>query len=258
MITTRAHRLAIFGGPIVALAVGAATSSIRDQLGATNVGIALAIVVAAAALVSRGAALTTAVTAALTFNFFHAKPYHSLRISESRDVAIVALLAVLGLVISDITSWRRRQDAIAHRQDRAAEAPNTIGALMAGVHPVGVVWPAVVNAILDQLSLADCGVVHDLPANLPIVSRSVGRTSEGDDAFVLPSKGASIAIQLPGSSTAQGPGPTLGYLVVMPPPGMTSLRVERRVLVALADHLAIALSYGDRPFDTVDNGSATA
>ncbi|MCU1368410.1 MAG: sensor histidine kinase [Ilumatobacteraceae bacterium] len=256
MTTTRANRLAIVGGPIVAFVLGAATSSIRDQLGATNVGIALAIVVAAAALVSRGAALTTAVAAALTFNFFHAKPYHSLRISDSRDVAIVALLAVLGLVISDITAWRRRREAIAHRQDRAVEAPTTIGALVAGVHPVGVVWPAVVNAILDQLSLADCGVVLDQPTNLPIISRSVGRTPEGDDAFVLPAKGASIAIQLPGSSPAQGPGPTLGYLVVMPPPGMTSLTVERRVLLALADHLAIALSYGDRPFDPADNGKA--
>ena len=234
-------RLALVVGPIVAFALGAVTSQVRDQLGATNVGIALALVVALAALASRGAGLVTAVVAALTFNFFHAKPYHSLRIHESRDVAIVALLAVLGLVISDISAWRRRREAIAHRHERAVAAPLTIGNLAAGVHPVGEVWPAVVTTILDQLSLADCGVVAQQPTNLPLISRSVGRGEDGSDSLLLPAKGASIAI-VNGAST-------LGYLVVMPPPGITSLTIERRVIVALADHLAIALTYGDRPFD---------
>lgn len=239
--TTRTSRLAIVIAPLVALCLGAATSQARDQVGASNVGIALAIIVALAALVSRGAGLTTAVTAALTFNFFHTRPYHSLRIHEPRDVAIVALLAVLGLVISDITAWRRRQEAIAHRHDRATEAPSTIGAMLAGVHPVGQLWPAVVSAVLDQLSLADCGVVAEQPTNLPIISRSVGRGVDGSDALVLPAKGASIAI-VNGAAT-------LGYLIVMPPPGSTSLTIERRVIVALADHLAIALTYGDHPFE---------
>jgi K+-sensing histidine kinase KdpD len=238
---TRTSRLAIVAGPAIALVVGAVTSQVRDQLGATNVGIALALVVALAALASRGAGLATAIAAALTFNFFHAKPYHSLRIYESRDVAIVALLAVLGLVISDISAWRRRREAIAHRHERAIEAPLTIGNLAAGVHPVGEVWPAVVTSILDQLSLADCGVVAQQPANLPLISRSVGRGEDGSDSLVLPAKGASIAI-VSGATT-------LGYLVVLPPPGSTSLTIERRVIIALADHLAIALTYGDHPFD---------
>ena len=38
-------------------------------------------------------------------------------------------------------------------------------------------------------------------------------------------------------------GETLGHLVVAPQPGITSLWVERRVVIALADHLAIALTY---------------
>ena len=91
---------------------GVVTSRARDQVGASNVGIGLAIIVAGAAIFSRRAGLVTAVVAAMSFNYFHAKPYHSLRIHEPRDVAIVALLAVLGLVISDITAWRRRHESI--------------------------------------------------------------------------------------------------------------------------------------------------
>jgi len=225
-------------GPIVAFVIGAATSSIRDQVGASNVGIALAIVVALAALTGRGAGLTTAVTAALTFNFFHTKPYHSLRIHEPHDVAIVALLAVLGLVISDITAWRRRREAIAHRHDRAAEAPGTIGALLAETHSVAQVWPTVVNAILDQLSQADCHLEVTQPTNVPLISRAANRRRDSDDSFVLPAKGAAITIQ--NGDTA------IGYLVVVPKPGNTSLTIERRTILAFADHLAIALGYGDR------------
>lgn len=225
-------------GPVVAFVIGAATSSIRDQVGASNVGVALAIVVALAALTGRGAALTTAVTAALTFNFFHTKPYHSLRIHEPHDVAIVALLAILGLVISDITAWRRRREAIAHRHDRAVEAPGTIGALLAETHSVAQVWPAVVNAILDQLSQADCHLEVTQPTNVPVISRTARRQKDGDDTFVLPAKGAAISIQS---------GDTIiGYLVLVPKPHNTSLRIERRTILAFADHLAIALGYGDR------------
>jgi K+-sensing histidine kinase KdpD len=245
---TRTNRVTIVGGPVVALAIGAATSSIRDQVGASNVGIALAIVVALAALVSRGAALTTALTAALTFNFFHTQPYHSLRIHEPHDVAIVALLAALGLVISDISAWRRRRDAIAMRHDLAVQAPHTIGAMVAGNHPVAQVWPAVVSAVLDQLSLADCQVVIHQPTDMPLVSRGAGRRSDGDDSFVLPAKGAAITIQN-GSAI-------VGYLTVIPPPGSSSLVVERRVLVTLADHIGIALTYGARPVDPSTFSSA--
>jgi K+-sensing histidine kinase KdpD len=227
-------------GPIIAFVIGASTSSIRDQVGASNVGIALAIVVALAALTGRGAGLTTAVTAALTFNFFHTKPYHSLRIHKPHDVAIVALLAVLGLVISDITAWRRRREAIAYRHDRAAEAPSTIGALVAETHSVAQVWPAVVNAILDQLSQADCHVEITQPTNVPLISRNAPRRSDGDDDLVLPAKGAAIAVQ---------DGQTVvGYLVVVPKAGNTSLSIERRTIIAFADHLAIALNYGDRHY----------
>jgi K+-sensing histidine kinase KdpD len=236
--STTISRYALVGGPLVAIAIGAATSTVRDQVGASDVGIALAIVVAGAALISRGAALTTAVAAALTFNFFHTRPYHSLRVHSPRDVAVVALLAVLGLVISDLSAWRRRREVLAHHHERAANASSTVAELLSGVHPVSEVWPAVVRSILDELGVAECGLVHERPADLPLISRSASRGTDGVDSFVLPAKGASIEV-LAGVTS-------LGHLVVLPPSGASSLRVERRVIVSLADHIALALTY-DHP-----------
>jgi hypothetical protein len=229
------RRAAIVAGPLLALVVGGATSSVRDQVGATNVGVALAIIVVLAALSSRVAGLTTAAVAALSFNYFHAQPYHSLRIRESRDVVIVALLVLLGLVVSDITEWRRRRDAIAFRHWTASEAPRRVTEMLETLHPVGEVWPAIATTIMDQLTLAECRFDPSVYTELPLISRIGGGRDETDDGFVLPSHGAAMPIVAGGQP--------LGYLVLRPNPGITSLWVERRVVAALADHLTIALTY---------------
>ena len=231
-------RLGIVIGPIAAFVVGAATSSVRDQVGASNVGISLAIIVVLAALAGRGAALATAATAALTFNFFHTEPYHSLRIDSSKDVTIVALLAGLGLVVSDISAWIRRRDAISFRHQAATAAPQVLESLLEPARPVAEMWPVAVTSILDQLGLAECRFERNRPTELPLISRAIGRSSDGDDGFVLPSHGASLPV-------VSGPA-TLGYLVLTPPKGSSSLWVERRVVIAFADDLAIALTYTER------------
>src|SRR5262245_1380440 len=188
-----------------------------------------------AALVSRSAGLTAAITAALSFNFFHAPPYHSLRINESRDVFIVALLAVLGLVVSDISAWRRRRDVKHARHDRAYDGPDTTRALLDRSNPVDLVWPSVVGTIMDQLALADCRLESDIDREHVLISRAAARGSDGDDGFVLPAQGAAVPV-------VSG-GRTLAYLVLTPRKGLGALWVERRVVLAFADHVAIALTY---------------
>ncbi|MEO6123597.1 MAG: DUF4118 domain-containing protein [Ilumatobacteraceae bacterium] len=233
--STQITRTTTLGGPAVALAVAAITASVRDQVGASNVGIALAIVVVGAALVSRWAGLATAAVAAIAFNFFHTQPYHSLRVHSPRDVMIVALLAVLGIVVSDISAWRRRRDTIAFRHSEATAAPKQLAALLVDQHPVSDVWPTVATSIMDQLMLASCRFEPSQSTSLPTISRVVGRSADGDDGFVLPSTGAALPVVSNNN--------VLGYLILTPNHGVPSLWVERRVVVALADHIAIALTY---------------
>ena len=242
MKTSRLERAALIGGPILALVIGAATASIDDLVGTANVGIMLAIIVTLAALVSRAAGLTTAITAALTFNFFHTRPYHSLRISQSRDVAIVVLLAVLGLVVSDISAWRRRREVKTARRDRAHEGPETARALLAETNPVSLVWPSVVGTIMDQLALAECRLETSVGRDRLLISRAGSRSADGDDGFVLPAQGAAVPVVADGT--------TLGYLVLTPRRDLGALWVERRVVIALADHVAIALTYTGHRHET--------
>ena len=220
--------------PVVALTVAAASSSLRNQVGATNIGVVLAIIVVAAALTSRLAGLVTAAVAALSYNFFHTQPYHSLRVHRSADVVIIALLAALGLVVSDITAWRRRRDVIAVGESMATSAPVKVAEALATPHPVVDVWPSLVTTVMDQLRLAECSVSAAMVE--PVISRI--SHNDADGGFVLPARGASIPIVANGE--------TLGYLVLAPQKGITSLWVERRAVVALADHVAIALTYTGR------------
>lgn len=247
------QRVAIAIGPLVALVLSASTSGVRSQVGTTDVGIALAIVVVLAALTSKAAGLLTAAAAAISFNFFHTEPYHSLRVHEARDVVVIALLIVLGLAVSDISSWRRRRDAIAFRRAAAAEAPQRVTELLQDPQPVGEVWPTIATMIMDQLTLADVSFDAGVHTDLPVIARTGGAHAGTDDGFVLPSHGAAMPIIFNQH--------TLGHLVFQPQRGITSLWVERRVVVALADHLTIALTYRGQetgrssfPKESVANG----
>jgi K+-sensing histidine kinase KdpD len=75
--------------------VAAILAPVRDSVGAANVAIVLAIVtVVAAAFAGRWAGACTAVSAAISYNFFHTRPYLSLRVSNREDLITVGLLVL--------------------------------------------------------------------------------------------------------------------------------------------------------------------
>jgi len=214
--------------------VGAATASVRDEVGSTIVGVSLAIIVTVAALISRAAAITTAVAAALTFNFFHTEPYHSLRIHDPGDVVIVALLLGLGVAISDVTGWIRRRERFARQHAIADQAASQVLHLLEVDRPITEIWPPLASSLLDELSFATCRFVSGTDIQLSIVADSHGRDTEGQATFVLPAAGAAVPIH--------SAGHTVGFLVITPQRGHTALTVRRSVVLALAATVASAVT----------------
>ena len=86
-----------------------------------------------------------------------------------------------------------------------------------------------------MLGLADCRFEQSVGHDQVLISRTLSRSADGEDGFVLPAQGAAVPI-VSGSTT-------LGYLLLIPRADLGALWVERRVVVALADHIAIALTY---------------
>ncbi|HEX6678287.1 MAG TPA: DUF4118 domain-containing protein [Actinomycetes bacterium] len=96
------------GGAATSLLIGVLIEPFRRTIGLENVTIVyLATVVVTAAFAGRAAGLATAVTAALSYDFFLTTPYHSLVIDSPAQVITVALLLATGLAAGLAGSGRR-------------------------------------------------------------------------------------------------------------------------------------------------------
>jgi K+-sensing histidine kinase KdpD len=85
---------------LLSLAVAAALVGVRDQVHPEVTAVALAAVVAVAGRFGgRVAGVTSALVAALSFDFFHTRPYLSLKIENTTDVLVTVLLCVVGLIV---------------------------------------------------------------------------------------------------------------------------------------------------------------
>ena len=99
------------------LLIGVAIEPFRSTVGLENVALGyLLVVVVAAAVGGRAAGLISALSAALSYDFFLTTPYHSLRIDSVAQVITVALLFGTGLVASLAGRARRRQTVEADTQ----------------------------------------------------------------------------------------------------------------------------------------------
>lgn len=133
-VRTPLEQSVIAVGPV--LAVGSAwllsLPSDHDAAGVTqaNVALAIAIITVGVAIVDWVAGVATSIAAALALNYFHTLPYHTVRITDRRDVYSVVLLAALGLGVSAITAWRVRRRVGAIRQDDARNAGRALELLM--------------------------------------------------------------------------------------------------------------------------------
>ena len=107
-------------GGLAPIVVAGALVGVRGEILASTVALLLMVVVVAVAAVGgRGAGAIAALTAALSFDFFHTRPYLSLSIVSRDDVETAALLLVAGLIVGTLAgrSGRARQSAAASKSE---------------------------------------------------------------------------------------------------------------------------------------------
>lgn len=178
-----------------------------------------------------------AVSAAVAFNFFHTRPYLSLRIHDADDVLTTAALVVVGL-IAGITS------SVAHRrQDRVAaagtelDAVERVAALIATGSAPADVETAVRAELLGLLSLSGCRFDRTDDGRSALGRRGEltdDRRTFHDGGFELPAGGVAIAVLRRGEP--------VGHLLCDPTPGVAVGADRRRAAVTLADLLGAALA----------------
>jgi hypothetical protein len=228
------------GAGFAGLVVGVAALLVpfRSELGAANTALILVlVVVAAAAIGGRLAGAVTAVAAAISFNFFHTKPYLTVRIDDARDMLTVGLILAVGLSVGELGIARSRQSATRRSHLRSIRSLEEVGALVSAGTGAEQLWPAVRTALMTTLGVRsaqfDAGVHHPLP----IIERD-GRVDVHsrryvNDGFVLPPDGVALDVVAEGTF--------LGQIVLAPDTEVGVSREQRRAAVAIADQFAIAL-----------------
>lgn len=100
--------------PLVACAC---LAPLRDQVQNTNAALVLVLIVVAAASTGlRLAGVLAAVSSAVWFDFFLTAPYHTLDINDYSNIETAVLLVLVGVAVTEVALWGRRQQARASRQ----------------------------------------------------------------------------------------------------------------------------------------------
>ncbi len=233
------------GGAMAAILVAGLLGGVRGEISQANAALVLVLVVTAAAVVGgRFAACSTALAAAVSFDFFLTKPYGLLAIKSWSDVWTTGLLLVVGLAVGQIA--RGRSSAVADHRSVADElgAVHRVSQLAADGASMGDLIDAVQAAEVAVLRLADCTfqLLPPEPA-LPVLEPS-GRVDAPHvhvgEGFALPSGGVAIEVR--------GDGRTVGWLVGLPQPGPVGVsRERRRAGIVLANQLGLALARSGGP-----------
>jgi K+-sensing histidine kinase KdpD len=236
------NRLALGLAVVVPLAVALVLAPFRDRIENTDVALVLVVVVVGvAAFGNRPAGYVAAVSAGAWFNFFFTEPYQRFTIADPSDIETFVLLLIVGILVTELAVWGRRQEAIASREagylagiEAAAEVGATGGSSQALIRQVSaqLVDTLHLRAARYQPGVAGLGN----PARLRRDGQIVWKGTVWDvDRRGLPVD-TEIELLVENAGRLHG-----RYLLSATPDSSASLS-ERRVAVTLADQVGAALS----------------
>lgn len=228
------------GGTVVVFAAAGILEGVNGTVGSTNVALLLTVVVVASALLGgrRGGA-TTALSAALSYNFFHTRPIHTLRIASGRDVLTVVLLAVTGVAVGELaqhlrtTSRRARggRDELRLLHDNAERCRTAPSA-----------GPAVFGSTEALARLLGAEAVSFERGAAPTELGRITHTGTLEDVPLRATPAGYDLGAAPITLSVGAAGRTFGHFLVVPTAGHPVPLDARVGAVVIADQLALALA----------------
>ena len=239
----QAHRGLVVGlAVVVPLAACAVLSVFRDSIANTNAALVLVLlIVAAAATGVRAAGLAAAVSSAVWFDYFLTVPYTQFAITDPADVETDVLLLLVGLAVTEIALWGRRQQARASRERGYLDGVLTTAASVgAGRSSTRSLIESVSELIVEVLQIDECRFDTGTESVLAALNDDATMTYDGRPYDVrrngLPTDTA-IALRV------QSAGVSRGRFLLTAATRVVRPTVEQlRVAVALSDQVGAALS----------------
>ncbi|HSZ40240.1 MAG TPA: DUF4118 domain-containing protein [Trebonia sp.] len=234
-------RVALLAGLLAPLALTAILSPFRASLPNTDAALALVLViVAVAADGSRVAGVIAALSSAAWFDFFLTVPYDRFAITGRADIETTVLLLAVGVAVTEIAVWGRRQYGAAGRRAGYLAGLSAAAASVATGESRPELTDQVAGRLTRVLSLRGCryqdGVAGmGTPARLLRDGRVViGERTWDVGRFGLPQ---SMDTEL---LVAAG-GILRGRFLLSAGPDTCPTLEQRLVAVALADQVGAAL-----------------
>lgn len=231
--------IALVAAVLAPVAIAALLYPFHDQLQPATVAVVLAgVVVAVAATGRRSAGVVAAISATISFDFFHTQPYLSFTIHDSDDATTAVVLLVVGLAVAEIvTRLRREQVAVEASYDEIAKLHAVAELVADGVDPEQLI-PLVNEELTRLLHLRACRFEPLPPAEPTAQLLRTGEVRVGDLRWAVHTQGLPGEVELP----VYGQGWYRGRFVMTPTPGAPIAFEPRIVAVAMADQVGAAIS----------------
>lgn len=167
------------------LAACAVMATMRDALPNTNAALVLVLlVVAVAAAGHRPSGLLAALSSAVWFDYFLTEPYHRFTISDRDDVETAVLLTVVGVAVTEIALWGRRQQARASRGQGYLDGVVSAARMAAAGQEADTVVAFVSDQIADVLGVDRCRYRPGPPGGRPRLNADGSVTRDGHEVDV--------------------------------------------------------------------------
>ena len=241
-------RLAVGAALVAPLALTVILVPFRTSFPNTDAALALLlVVVGVAANGYRLAGYLAALSAAVWFDFFLTRPYEQFTINRRTDIETTVLLLIVGVAVTEIAVWGRRQHAAASRRAGYLDGINAAAqAAAAGDSPSELI-DQVSGSLAEVLSLRSC-VFEYGKAGLGRPARLLhnGQVVAGQRTLDVATEGLphqdDIELLVESGGVFQG-----RFLMRAKPDARPTLE-QRLVAIAFADQVGAALA-GTHPVD---------
>ena len=199
------------------------------------------LVVAVAANGYRLAGFVAALSAAVWFDFFLTRPYERFSIFRRADIETTVLLLVIGVAVTEIAVWGRRQHAVASRRAGYLDGIGAAAQAVAAGGPPSDLIDEVSGQLTGLLSLQACRFQYGVagigqPARLQHDGTvTAGRAGRGADAAGSPGAGDTELL-------VESGGILQGRFLMTPAPGAQPTAEQRLLAIAFADQVGASLA----------------
>lgn len=237
------HRSAVMAASAaVPLVVCLVVLPFRNDVANTNAALALVLVIVAAAATGiRPAGVLAAVSSALWFDFFLTQPFQRFTITDRTDIETAVLLMMVGIAVTEVALWGRRQQAQASRQEGyLSGVVRMAGLVAAGGSRLEVLIEQVAHQLVDILDADVCRFdVEPAARDLPRLEPD-GTVTRGGYLVDVARHGmpvdSEVELLLQHAGTYRG-----RFLITAATHVARPTTTQRQVAVTLADQLAAAL-----------------